>query len=127
MAQITVSEYTATITLLQYQRTVSLETSTDTTITITSHGLETGDFIVNTTLRSTNNAGAERGSRKVTVVDADTLTISPDLSGQTSGNSVMLFSFTDRTYQLLDGTLNMNFKAGGANEANFNINASKEA
>ena len=117
----TISQYTATVMVLEYQRYVLLETSSETTVTVTGHGLNTDDFIVNVSKRATTNLQAERGSRKITVVDEDTFTLNTPISGQESGNVMYLYSFIDRTNKVLDGTIKLNLKAGGQSDASFKI------
>lgn len=119
---ITVSRYTATVLILENYGTASLETnSTETQAIITAHGLDTGDFIVNTTRRALTYMQAERGSRKVNVESANTLSHYA-IAGQTQNDIVTLFKFIDRTSYLLDGTLGISLRAEGQNEAMFTIN-----
>jgi hypothetical protein len=122
----TVSEYTVTIKVLELQTDATLETSTDTTVTITSHGLETGDFFVNLTERALTLLQGERGSRKITKVDDHTFTIYPAISGQTAGNEAYLYKFVDRTSKLVDGSLQIKLRAGGHSEASFVLNSQYE-
>ena len=119
---ITTSEYTVTIKVLNFYTVSTLETSTETTVTITSHGLETGDFFVNITERSQTLLLAERGSRKVTVIDENTFTINPIIANQTAGNESWLYKWIDITDKLVDGTLKLNFKADGNDDCSFSIN-----
>lgn len=116
------SEQTAKIKVLEYQSSNVAESGTTTTnITIIGHGLITGDFIVNTTRRGTSNLDAERGSRKVTRVDDDNLTITPAISGQTTADTILLFSFVDRTEFVKDGTLNLSKKVENESGATFQM------
>lgn len=122
----TVSQYSATIKVLNFYTVTTLETSTETTVTITSHGLETDDFFVNITERAQSLLGAERGSRKVTVVDSNTFTINPAISDQTAGNESWLFKWFDRTDKLMDGSFKLNLKADGQHDLNFTLNTEFE-
>jgi hypothetical protein len=116
-----ISTTTGIIQVLEFQRTVSIETSTEITVTSTSHGMSTGDFMVNYSRRSNSQLNAERGSRKVNVVDANTFTVAPAITSMTTGDIVALHKFIDRTAYLLDGTLDIRLRSGGQNEASFTL------
>ena len=119
---VTASQYTVTILALEYIETVQLETdSSEITCVIAGHNLNDGDFVVNTTRRASTNLSGERGSRKVTVVDANTFTVDPEITNQAQNDNMMLFSFVDKTSYLKNKTLNINLRAEGKNEANFDI------
>lgn len=122
MALETVSKYTITLLVLDHQRTVQLEAgTTDMTVSITSHGLNTGDMVVNTTRRAETQLLSERGSRKITKIDSNTFTVYPAITGQTQNDNMHLFKFVDKTGYLLDGTLTLTLRAAGKNEATFDI------
>jgi hypothetical protein len=123
MSSITVSQYTASIMILEYYGTASLETSSDeTTCIITTHGLNTGDFIVNTTRRAPTYTSAERGSRKViSVTGANTFTVEA-IASQSQNDDMLLFKYIDRTDYVLDGTINITLRAEGQNESSFMVN-----
>ena len=123
----TISEYTATIKVLTFNSNKTLEAgSTSQTCSIAGHKLATGDFIINTTRRATTELLAERGSRKITVIDANTFTIYPELVNQTSGDTIKTYTWIDRTSWLLDGSLKLSLKAEGNNEASFIIKSKVE-
>lgn len=89
------------INILSYDADDTAEAGTTlTNITMTSHGLETGDYIVNTT----RSAGADRGSRKVTKVDNDNLTVD-EITDQASGDTIKKYKFVDRANLLRAGSL----------------------
>ena len=72
----------------KYRRNVTVASTTGTTSTnlvINSHGLSTGDYAVNNTRGLTS---------KVTVVDANTLTLTTAITGQVSGDSISLYHYT---------------------------------
>lgn len=118
----TVTEYTATLKALTFHMYKTLETgTTEKTCTTTSHGLETGDFIINITRRATSQLLAERGSRKITVIDNDNFTVSPDITNQAINDTIATFKWFDSTNFLIDGTLTLNLQAEGKNEAKFVI------
>jgi len=113
--------YNCILQILEFQREATAEAGTDgNTIVITAHGLGGGDFIVNTTRRATSQSSAERGSRKVTFTDVNTLeVVGADITGMTEGDTIRLYSFIDRTEYLRAGSLSITKRAGGENEASF--------
>jgi hypothetical protein len=115
------TSYTSKLYVLEYQLDATAMAGTNTTqIVITGHGLSTGDFIVNTTRRATTQLSAERGSRKITVLDPDTLeVIGAAISGMTDGDTIKLFKYVDRTEYLKSNSLKIKKRAGGMNEASF--------
>lgn len=115
--------YNCILQILEYQGEATAEAGTDgNTIIITGHGLGGGDFIVNTTRRATSQSSAERGSRKVTFTDVNTLeVVGADITGMTEGDTIRLYSFIDRTEYLRAGSLSITKRAGGENEASFQI------
>lgn len=116
------SEHTLTIEILQFLSEETAASGTTTTnVTIANHGLETGDFMVNTDRRSTSNLSAERGSRAITLVDNNNFTISPAISGQTTGDTILLFKFADCSDYVKDGSFSMNLQAENETTANFQI------
>ncbi len=117
----TISKKTVKILILEYQSTESAEAGTTTTnIKVTGHGLVTGDFIVNSTRRSTSQSSAERGSRKITKVDADNFTVDA-VASQTTSDSILLFTYVDRTDKVKVDSLTTNLKAEGDNSAQFTM------
>lgn len=72
----------------------ALAGTTTTNITITAHGLSTGDFIRNQT--------RGYGRSKITVVDVDNFTCATTLVGQTSGDIISLYKFIGQ--QVAEGT-----------------------
>lgn len=123
----TVTEYTATIKVLSFHMYKLLETgTTEMTCTTTSHGLETGDFIINITRRANSQLLAERGSRKITVIDDDTFTVTPDITNQSKNDTIATFKWFDSTSFLLDNTLKISLQAEGKNEASFTIKSRTE-
>lgn len=98
----------------------SAEATTSTTaIKMTAHGLETGDFIVNTSRRS---AYGDPCSRKVTKTSADVVTvIGSAITGQTSGDDIKKFKFTDHTSILRANSLNITKSADHRDSAEFVI------
>lgn len=115
------TSYSCNLYILEYQSDKTAEAGTDTnTIKITGHGLSDGDFIVNTTRRATTQLSAERGSRKITRTDANTLeVVGAVITGMTNGDTIKLFKFTDRTDYLKSNSLKIKKRAGGMNEASF--------
>lgn len=120
---LTVDKHTAIIEILNYLDTVAAEATTDETFLVsTGHGLNTTDFIVNTTIRDANGMGsAERASRMVTKVSDDILSYAYDLVGQAEGDEVLLFQWLDITPYLLDKTLKVDLKASYNNSASFGL------
>jgi hypothetical protein len=92
--------------VLQKQATtVTAESgTTETTLKITDHGMSTGEMIIN----NTRNAIADPASRIVTVTDANTLTLNKRIVGQTSGDTIKLYKYTDYSNKLRDRTLRIN-------------------
>jgi N-acetylneuraminic acid mutarotase len=121
--------YNCILQILEYQGEATAEAGTDgNTIVITGHGLGGGDFIVNTTRRATSQSSAERGSRKVTFTDVNTLeVVGADITGMTEGDTIRLYSFIDRTAYLRAGSLSITKRAGGENEASFQIKSTYTA
>ena len=123
----TISEYTATIKILTFDSNKTLEAGTTSqTCTITGHGLSSGDFIINTTRRATTQLLSERGSRKITVVNANTFTIDPEITNQVAGDNVRVYTWVDRSNWLLEKTLSLSLKAEGQNSARFTIKSKVE-
>lgn len=93
-------QYAVKIEVLEYfvTRTAGAGTTT-TNLTIADHELNSGDFIVNTTKRSTTQNGSERGSRRITKVDDNNVTV-PAIASQTSGDTLRLYRYTDRSEYL---------------------------
>lgn len=107
--------------ILEYQSTQSAEAGTSSSqIKITGHGLSALDMIVNTTRRGRD---AERGSRPVHSVggDADTIPIEVSMTGQTTGDSIRLYKYTERTSILKPGTFRLVRRGGGQSECSFEI------
>lgn len=121
----TINQYTAKVELLEYSSTKALETVSGTTLTITGHGMITGDFIVNSSRRSSLQTSAERGSRKITRVDNDTFTINAAIAGQTVGDSIMIFTWNDKTSNVLSESISLSLAAEGRDSASFRIKASE--
>ena len=116
------SRHSITVSVLEYQSTASCESGTSTTtVTITDHGLNTGDFIVNTSQRATSQLLAERGSRKITKTDANTFTVTPAITDMAEDDVLMLFSFTDRTSFVKDGSFSLSKRAQGDYKASFQM------
>ena len=122
---VTITRYTATVEVLEYVGKRSLNTVSGVTCTIFTHGLETGDFIVNETRRSTTQNSAERGSRKITKLDTHSFEISSAISGQTANDVIRLYHFSDKTNLVLDGTITISLRAEGQNSAGFQVKASE--
>jgi hypothetical protein len=107
--------------ILEYQSTEVAEVGTDaSSIIITGHGLNAGDFIVNATIRDT---GAERGSRLVGSVgfDEDTIPLENSMTGQTDGDDIRLYKFIDRTPLVKVRSFRMLRRSAGASEASFTL------
>jgi hypothetical protein len=110
------------ILILEYTETKTAETDTTTTnIKITNHGLITGDFIVNETRRATTQRGAERGSRKITYVDDDNIAIDTAMAGQTTGDSIRLYKWIDRTEYVKLPSISFNKQAQSEGNAGFTM------
>jgi hypothetical protein len=89
---------------------------------MTGHGLVTGDFIVNKTIRDAAGMGsAERGSRKVTRLSDDILEYSSEMVGQAESDEIYLFKWVDITQYLLDRTLKISLKSNHSNTAGFKL------
>jgi hypothetical protein len=125
MALTTVTRYVATIEVLEFKSSTSLNSVSGTLLTIFDHGLSTGDFIVNVDRRSDSNLSAERGSRKVSRVNSNQFTIETEISGQTAGDTIYMFEFTDKTAIVRDGTINISLRAEGQDSATFEVLASE--
>lgn len=92
-----------TLLMQEFEDLKNAESGTNTTtLKITSHGLSTGDMIVNTTQR----VNGIFKSSIVTRVDANTLT-TRTITGQTINDVIVLFKFVDRTAYLKSGSLNL--------------------
>jgi len=110
-----------TVNICDYLSTETAEATTDTgNIKITGHGLAVDDFIVNETRRGVD---AERGSRLVfdTGYTANNIPIYTAIAGQTAGDSILLFKFTDHTSITKAKTLKISRVAGGGNSASFQL------
>jgi hypothetical protein len=94
--------------------------STTTQIKFTDHGLETGDFIVNTMRRTTSQKIAERGSRKIIKVDSNTVSHSI-IAGQTEDDGINLFHFTDISTNVLQQSFKLNKKTNGEYDCSFDV------
>lgn len=89
----------------------ALAGTTETNITLTNHGAEAGDRIVNSTRRTTSN---ERGMREVSnIVDSDNFTVSSLVSSQTAGDYIHLFKWLDKSSYLKDKSFKLNRQIGG--------------
>ena len=114
------NQYDLVIKILEYQESKAAEAGTTTTnITITAHGLETGDFIVNETRRATTQNSAERGSRKITYVDDNNFTIDTAIASQASGDTIRIYKWVDRTEHLKSKSFSLTKKAQGESYSNF--------
>jgi hypothetical protein len=114
--------------ILEYQSSNTAEEGTTTTqIKITDHGLSPLDFIVNASVRSSEAANygrdAERCGRLVYDVefDEDTLPLETAIFGQTSGDSIRLYKYVDRSGLLRPGTFRLIRRGGGQSELSFEI------
>lgn len=94
------AQQTVTIEVLEYFVSKSAESGTNTTnIKITDHGLLDDDFIANSSRRAISQKGSERGSRRVTKVDDDNVTVTA-VASQTTSDTIRLYRFTDKTEYL---------------------------
>lgn len=111
--------YLALQLLIQkFQISKLAEVGTNTTsIKITNHGLETGDIVVNQDRRFITNY--DPCSRIITKVDADTFTIPTAITGQTTGDTIRLYKYVDRTSYLKVGSLNVSNRADKRNNCQF--------
>jgi hypothetical protein len=113
--------HTAQVKILQYVEQKTSEVGTDEwSVKITNHGLEDGDFIVNTYWVGTEQNDTERGSRRVNVVDADNFHIS-QIVGQTSGEDIRLYHFTDISSYVDLNSINLNLAAEGNDTFSFTM------
>lgn len=109
------------IEILMYLKGGTAGAGTSTTqIKFTDHGLETGDFIVNTTRRTESQKVAERGSRKITKVDENTISHSV-VAGQVEDDGINLFHFTDISSNVLQKSFKLNKKTNGEYDCNFDV------
>lgn len=117
-------DHTAKIELLIATSSSEIaEAGTDAdTIVITGHGLSANDFIVNTTRRSPDMNGVERGSRRVLSVTDNTLTVD-SISGQTSGDSINLFHFTDVSSYVALRSIRLGLNSANEDTLSFTINS----
>jgi len=121
--------YTAKLEICSYDSTVTAGAGTDeTSIEITAHTMDAGDFIVNETRRTID---AERGSR--VVYDAVTggpnfILLNPDqgIVGQTSGDSIRLYKFEDKTSIVRPKTLRLDLGTQGFSSLSFDIITDKD-
>lgn len=103
---------TATITVYEFDRTELAEVGTDsTTIVITGHGLNNNDLIFNST---------RSAARVVTVVDANTLSVSA-VTGQTDGDSIDLFPVTTENFGVNRLTGTIKFQTADATRGNVRV------
>lgn len=118
------AKYDFRVYFLENQTPISPAVATGITsstyIEIANHGLETDDFIINQTRRSTSLLGAERGSRRVTKVSDDVLLVN-SISGQSPGDNIILGKFIDRTSLVKQETLKMNFKMDNDSTCEFDM------
>jgi hypothetical protein len=106
-----------TIKIQEYTEVKVAELGTDnTTIKITAHGLLTGDLIVNTNRKFFGL----NSSSFITKVNDDTLT-TISIDGQTSGDSIRLYKFVDRTSILKSRSLNIYRDSKRNNNARFTL------
>ncbi|HEY9060942.1 MAG TPA: hypothetical protein VIO64_10650 [Pseudobacteroides sp.] len=102
------------------------ESGTDaTTIKLTNHNLQTGDMIVNRTLRFTNNN--DPCSRIITRVDANTFTIPLAITDQAEGNQIRLFKFIDKTEFIKQGSLEVSDRMDRRNDCRFKMIVEEDA
>lgn len=90
-----------------------------TTIKLTNHGMTTGSMILN----ATRNTISSPASRKVTVVDANTLELNRLIDFQTSGDSIFLFKYYDITSMLKARSFKVKNRAERRNECTFKLTA----
>lgn len=110
-----------TVKICDFQGIGTCEAGTDSSnIKITGHGLDVDDFIVNETRRGKD---AERASRLVfdTGLTANNIPIYTPITGQTTGDRILLFPYTDHTSAVKAKTLKITRKAGGNSEASFQL------
>lgn len=111
-------EYNLYVCEFQSSETAEAGTNT-TTINVTGHGLVTYDMIVNTTRRGRT---AERGCRLINEFYTDnTIYIDDAITGQTSGDTIRLYKFVDRTGILRPGTFRLNRRGAGQSDLSFEI------
>lgn len=114
------------VLIQEFKSMPNAETGTNTTtIKITNHGLNTGDMIVNRSLRYTSNN--DPCSRIVTVVDANTLSISLPITDQASGNQIRLFKYIDKTNYIKAGSLEASDRLDRRNDCRFRMKVANDA
>lgn len=119
-------ETTATVYVLDFIGTVTAVTgTTDYTVSLTTHTLNVGDFIVNQTRRQTaqtiNYPSASRASRRLDSVVGNDLHHKYAITSQAKGDIIELHKFIDITQYLLDGTLQVNINLDNNQEASFSL------
>jgi len=108
-----VPQTTATIFICDFVGTESAETGTvENEIDLTAHSYNVDDFAVNTTQDNT--------SRRIISTTSDSVVVA-SISGQTVGDEIRFYQFTDHTDLLKDSTLNVNKKIQEDTEANFTL------
>jgi hypothetical protein len=106
--------------VLEYIETKTSELgTTETNVFMTNHGLNTDDFIVNTTRRATLQSQGERGSRRVLeVISVNEFRIA-SIPNQNRNDSFRIYKFNDRTSAIKAQTLKLDLKLSGESQSSF--------
>lgn len=117
-----ITNHTVKIEVLEYQRDITAEADTTSLYIISqNHGLESGDFIINTTERSQSFYFVDRCSRPVFVRRHDVLDLPYPIVDQVAGDTIKLFKFVDRTSKLVAKTLSFKKSAQGRDNLSFSF------